>query len=180
MRFSALSVAGVALLAVAASGCTSSRFTSVNTAPEPLAPAPSGSVSSSSLPPPAQPSQFPTAPPPATSGQTSTDVAAVNPAATTPPAATADVTKNEMVGSWQVGGGENCQVFMTLTKLGSASRGGSRGCSGDLQRMKSWDVRGKQVILYDDAGNQLAALYSSGGNRFDGQTNGGQPVSFSR
>lgn len=180
MRFSALGVAGVALLALAASGCTSSRFTSVDTptaAPAPLPAAPSGSVSSNSLPPPAQPNQFPTAPPPVT--PSTTDMAAATPAAANPSGG-ADITKSEMVGSWQVGGGQNCQVFMTLTKLGNASRGGSRGCSGDLQRMKSWEVRGKQVVLYDDAGNQLAALYSSGGNRYDGQTSGGQPISFSR
>lgn len=85
-----------------------------------------------------------------------------------------------MIGSWKAGGGDSCQVFLTLTKMGSMSRGGSRGCSGDLTKMRGWDVKGQQVVFYDDSGNQIAALYSSGGNRYDGQTSGGQAINLSR
>ena len=86
-----------------------------------------------------------------------------------------------MLGSWNTSvGGSNCQVFLSLTKFGNASRGGSRGCSGDMQKMRSWDVQGKQVVMFDETGTQLATLYASGGNRFDGQTSSGQSISLSR
>jgi hypothetical protein len=49
-----------------------------------------------------------------------------------------------------------------------------------MQRMRSWDVQGKQIVMFDETGNQLATLYSSGGNRFDGQTTSGQAISLSR
>ena len=179
MKFSLHASAAILLLAAAVSGCSTSRMGSMGgepDAPAPLPASPSGNVQSQPLPPPAQPGGFPDKP-------TDPLGAAVDPAAGAPNAAAgtgADVSKNGMIGSWRAGGGENCQVFMTLTKLGSMSRGGSRGCSGDLQRMRGWDVKGKQVVLYDDAGNQLAALYNSGGNRYDGQTSSGQAVSLSR
>lgn len=163
------------LFALAASGCQSSRMASSEPAgPAPLPASPSGNVSSQPLPPPAAPGSFPQTP-------EAPQVAAVDPAAgQAPPATAGEVSKNGMVGSWRAGGGDNCQVFMTLTKMGQMSRGGSRGCSGDLQRMRGWDVKGRQVVLYDDTGNQVAALYNSGGNRYDGQTSGGQAISLSR
>jgi hypothetical protein len=46
--------------------------------------------------------------------------------------------------------------------------------------VKSWNVEGKQLALYDESGGVLARLYSSGGERFDGQTSTGLPVSLSR
>ena len=46
--------------------------------------------------------------------------------------------------------------------------------------MKSWNVEGKQLALYDENGQVLARLYSSGAERFDGQTSSGQPVSLTR
>jgi hypothetical protein len=147
-------------------------MSSVDTQPAPLPAAPSGTVTSGQLPPPAQPGGFPEAP-------QNPQVAAVTPP--TAPADAPDVTKNSMLGSWGTSvAGSNCQVFLSLTKYGNASRGGSRGCSGEMEKMRSWDVKGKQVVLFDDAGNQIASLYSSGNNRYDGQTAGGQPISLSR
>jgi hypothetical protein len=49
-----------------------------------------------------------------------------------------DVTKESLVGSWRVNG--SCDMFLTLTNLGSGSRGGTRGCVGELTAMGSWEV----------------------------------------
>src|SRR5690606_39818187 len=110
----------------------------------------------------------------------STDMAAIDPNA--PAAASApEVSKNSLLGSWNVSsGGTSCQMFLTLTKYGNSSRGGTRGCSNELANMRAWDVSGNQVVVYDDSGNTIARLYSSGGERLDGQTTSGLPVSLSR
>ncbi len=70
--------------------------------------------------------------------------------------------------------------FLTLTNLGSGSRGGTRGCVGELTTMGSWEVAGKQVVLKDRNGNPIGRVFKSADNRFDGQTNSGQPLSLSR
>jgi hypothetical protein len=41
-------------------------------------------------------------------------------------------------------------------------------------------VNGKQLSLYDESGAVAATLYSSGAEKFDGQTQSGVPISFSR
>ena len=158
-------------------GCNSTRMMPTAPAgPEPLPASPSGRVESRTpLPPPSSPDAFPTTPEAPQTASAPVDAAAAAPAGGGGP-----VNKNAMLGSWRAGGGDNCQVFMTLTKFGQVSRGGSRGCSSDLQKMRGWDVKGQQVVLYDDSGNQIAALYASGGGRYDGQTSSGQAVSLSR
>lgn len=137
-------------------------------APAPLTAQPVPSVQGGQLPP-AGGSQFPAAP-------ASAPAAPAQPGAT--PAAAMDVTKESMVGSWRVNG--NCDMFLTLTNLGSGSRGGTRGCVGELTAMGSWEVAGKQVLLKDRSGNQIGALYRTADNRFDGQTSTGQQISLSR
>jgi hypothetical protein len=77
-------------------------------------------------------------------------------------------------------GPSSCDMFLTLTNLGGGSRGGTRGCAGELTTMGSWEVAGKQVVLKDRAGNAIARLYKSADARFNGTTNSGQPVSLSR
>src|SRR5688572_16172267 len=99
MAFSKAGIMIVSLVALAASGCQSSRFSSVDTAPAPLPAAPSGTVTSGSLPPPAAPgtadaTQFPAAP------GTGTDVAAAT--AATPPADAPDLTPSTIGGVWTV------------------------------------------------------------------------------
>jgi hypothetical protein len=92
-----------------------------------------------------------------------------------------DVTKESMVGSWKVGnGGATCDMFLTLTNLGSGSRGGTRGCVGELTAMGSWEVSGKQVLLKDRNGTQVGAVYKTADNRFTGSTASGQPITLSR
>jgi hypothetical protein len=89
-----------------------------------------------------------------------------------------DVTKESMVGSWRVNG--TCDMFLTLTNLGSGSRGGTRGCVGELTAMGSWEVSGKQVLLKDRSGNQIGSVYKTADSRFDGQTSTGRAISLSR
>jgi hypothetical protein len=141
----------------------------------PLQAQPVPSVQSGALPPPggAAPGQFPTAPAGAAPGTTDMASAA--------PATALDVTKESMVGNWRVSnGGASCDMFLTLTNLGSGSRGGTRGCTGELTAMGSWEVSGKMVLFKDRTGNTVGRVYKSGGTRYDGTTNSGQPISLSR
>lgn len=92
-----------------------------------------------------------------------------------------DVTKEQMVGNWRVAyAGSSCDMFLTLTNLGSGSRGGTRGCAGELTTMGSWEVSSKMVQFKDRSGNTIGRVYRTADNRFDGTTNSGQPLSLSR
>lgn len=175
--------AGLAVV-LALAGCQRTSYSDFNSSPQqpaPLQAQPVQGVQSGQLAAPTgngvDGSQFPAAP---MSGN-----AAVNGqpqmAAATPPAAAMDITKESMVGNWRVSnGGSSCDMFLTLTNLGSGSRGGTRGCAGELTQMGSWEVAGKQVVLKDRSGNPLARLFKTSDARYDGSTNGGQPVSLSR
>jgi len=91
------------------------------------------------------------------------------------------VTKESMVGNWRVSnGGANCDMFLTLTNLGSGSRGGTRGCTGDLTAMGSWEVSGKMVQFKNRQGDTIGRVYKTSDARYDGTTNNGQPLSLSR
>ena len=155
------------------------RFRQPNTlGPAPVQAQPVPTVSSGQLADPtADNSQFPAAP---VSG-TATVGGAQTPGGDVAAATALDVTKEAMVGNWRVSNaGSSCDMFLTLTNLGSGSRGGTRGCAGELTAMGSWEVAGKQVVLKDRNGNPLARLFKTADARFDGSTNGGQPVSLSR
>lgn len=174
----ALSRTGVLLTAIAAlavSGCQSSRFGSVEERPAPLPAAPSGPVTSGALPPPApaNPAAFPTAPTP-----NPADVAAL-PAA--PPANAPDLTPSTVGGVWNVSvSGQSCKIATSQTKFGAGFRAGPLRCPAPVDGVKSWAVAGKQLSLYDESGAVTARLYSSGPEKFDGQTETGVPISFSR
>ncbi|WP_160012224.1 protease inhibitor Inh/omp19 family protein [Rhizobium sp. 18055] len=156
-------------------GCQRTAYNdaSYSAAPAPLTAQPVPSVQGGQLPPVSGSSQFPAAPtnqPPMGGAQ---------------PGAMAsnggggmDVTKESLVGSWRVNG--SCDMFLTLTNLGSGSRGGTRGCVGELTAMGSWEVSGKQVLLKDRSGNQIGSVYKTADNAFTGQTNTGQPITLSR
>jgi len=176
-------IAVLALLGLAAAGCSTSRFDSIDSRPEPLRPAPSGQVTSNQLPPPTasgptDPSAFPPAPGASADG---TQVAAATPPPMTPPANAPAVTKEAMVGAWKVSaGGSGCQMMLSLTKMSADFRAASLRCPGDAAGVAAWNVAGSQVVLKDNSGNTVARLYASGPQRYDGQTSGGQPISFSR
>jgi hypothetical protein len=162
----------VCLLALAAAGCQSSRVSRLDEPePQPLPAAPTPSVTGNQLPPPTQAgsSQFPTAPGAASKQPMNDQVAANAP----------DISKESMSGVWTASvAGQNCKIAMGLTKFGSSYRAAPLRCPAPIQNVKGWDVKGKQLVLYDQNGMQLAGLYSSGGQRFDGQTNGGQGISL--
>ncbi|WP_274423445.1 protease inhibitor Inh/omp19 family protein [Chelativorans sp. YIM 93263] len=173
-KFAALAVS---LLVVALAGCQSNRFNPPpqQSAPPPLTPAPSGTVTGNQLPPPSAPSdqsQFPDAP-------GNDQMAALDPSVGTDTGG--EVSQNSLLGSWNVQSqGSSCQMFLTLTKYGDSSRGGTRGCSNELADMRSWELAGRQVVVYDDSGNRLAQFSPGGDQRFNGQTTNGVPVSLSR
>ena len=161
-----------AVVGLSLAGCQRTAYND-NYSPSPLQAQPVPSVQSSQLPP-ANASQFPAAPtnaPNAAAAQQNTAMAA----------SAMDVTKESMVGSWKVSnGGSSCDMFLTLTNLGSGSRGGTRGCAGELTTMGSWEVSGKQVVLKNRDGSQIGTLYKTADSRFDGTTASGQPISLSR
>ena len=174
-----VSLAVAAAIVLTVSGCQRSVGQLDTRQPTPLAPAPVGGVQSSQLPPttptaPTNPSQFPDAPtqPDAQASlQQETELAANAP----------EVTRESLIGRWSVSsGGSSCDVFLALTKWTGGYRAASRGCAGDASTISAWDVQGKQVILSDNSGNQVARLYQSGNERFDGSTSNGGSISLSR
>lgn len=174
----------VVLAALAVAGCQSSRVSSLSTRPEPLTPAPSGAVVAGQLPPPLPPTAptDPAAfPPPPGAG---TQVAAVDPAAPAEPVVPAgapDLTAGSVAGVWNASvAGQSCRIATPQTRFGQGFRAGPLRCPAPLDGVKSWSVTGKQLALYDEGGNTIARLYSSGAERFDGQTTGGQPISLTR
>ncbi|TPL03286.1 hypothetical protein FJ938_18300 [Mesorhizobium sp. B2-4-14] len=179
MNFSKSGLVAVSLAALFASGCTTSRFSSMDEQqPAPLQPAPSGQVTSNQLPPPASPgttdpSQFPTAP-------QNTQVASLPPDGSAP-AGAADLNAASVAGVWNASvSGQSCKIATPQTKFGAGFRAGPLHCPAPIDGIKSWNVTGKQLTLYDENGGSLARLYSSGGSKFDGQTSNGQPISLTR
>jgi hypothetical protein len=84
-----------------------------------------------------------------------------------------------MSGVWTASvAGQSCKVAMGLTKYGSNYRAAPLRCPAPIENIKGWDIKGKQLVLYDQNGMQIAGLYSTGGQRFDGQTNGGQGITL--
>ncbi len=177
MAFSRTGILLAAVAALAVSGCQSSRFSSVESRPEPLPAAPSGTVTTGTLPPPApaNPAQFPAAPTPTAPAT----VAAATPAA--PPPNAPDLTPSTVGGVWTVAvSGQSCKIATSQTKYGQGFRAGPLRCPAPVDGVKSWNVAGKQLSLYDENGGVMARLYSSGPEKFDGQTESGVPISFSR
>lgn len=180
MGFTKTGALSAALLALALAGCQSQRFSGVDTQPAPLTPAPAGTVTAGQLPPPVQPgttdpSQFPAAPGATTTNPTDpSQVAALEQAAP-------EITSSSVAGVWNASvSGQSCRVATPQTKFGQGFRAGPLRCPAPLDGVKSWNVEGKQLALYDESGGVIARLYSSGEGRFDGQTTTGVPLSLTR
>ena len=92
------------------------------------------------------------------------------------------VSRQAMIGAWTMStGGNNCQIFLALTKWSGGYRAASRGCSAAaISDVQAWDVHGKQVVLVESSGSTAATLYRSSDTRFDGSTKNGDAISFSR
>ncbi|PTW62962.1 protease inhibitor Inh [Breoghania corrubedonensis] len=120
--------------------------------------------------------------------QPGTDMASANPgdgAAPTqpaPPAGAPEIGRTELLGGWTIASGGNaCKLFMTLTTWSGGYRANTQGCGGPpLGAISAWDLNGSQIILKDGDGTQLATLYKSGTERYDGRTGSGQPITVSR
>ncbi len=162
------------------SSCTqTSRFGGSSSQPAPLTPAPVGVVESKELDP-AQPDNPVAINPDGTDTTLEPDVKV---AAAPPPAdGGKEVTREALIGAWQVNtGGSQCQIFLALTKWSGGYRAASRGCAAAaLADVQAWDVKGKQVILVDSSGGTAARLYRSASTRYDGSTAAGGAISFSR
>jgi hypothetical protein len=92
-----------------------------------------------------------------------------------------DITAGGVAGVWSVNvSGQTCRIATPQTKYGQGYRAGPLHCPPPLDGVKSWAVNGKQLALYDQNGSVLARLYASAANKFDGQTENGQPISLSR
>ncbi|MEO8669242.1 MAG: AprI/Inh family metalloprotease inhibitor [Bauldia sp.] len=113
------------------------------------------------------------------SGQTALPGTAPAPA----PVASGSLGRTDLLGGWTIASsGDSCQLFMTLTSWTGGYRASTRGCTSDtLKSISAWNLEGKQVVLAGQGGVAVARLSSSGGNRFDGATEGGAtPVTFYR
>lgn len=188
MTISRTGLLAAALLSLALAGCQSARFSPVESrqaAPAPLPAAPAGTVTAGQLPPPTQPgaadpSQFPPAPGSETAAATDQSAPGTQVAAA-PPASAPAVTAGSVAGVWNASvAGQSCRIATPQTRFGQGFRAGPLRCPAPLDNVRSWNVAGSQLTLFDDGGNALANLYSSGSERFDGQTSSGQPVSLSR
>ncbi|TAM96110.1 MAG: hypothetical protein EPN45_21625 [Rhizobiaceae bacterium] len=175
MSFTRTGFISVSLMAFALAGCGGSRMGSLDQPqPAPLPAAPSGQVSQNQLPPPPtkDASQFPTAPQVASAAPMNDAAAAAN---------AVNVTAGGVAGVWSVNvSGQSCRIATPQTKYGQGYRAGPLHCPPPLDGVKSWAVNGKQLALYDQNGSVLARLYASAANKFDGQTDNGQPISLSR
>ncbi len=112
---------------------------------------------------------------PVTSAPPDQQVAAVQPSS--------GLGRTDLLGGWTItSAGDSCQLFMTLTSWTGGYRASTRGCASDtLKAISAWDLKGNQVVLSGQGGSPVARLFSSGGGRFDGQTeSGAAPVSFYR
>ncbi|MEJ1159786.1 AprI/Inh family metalloprotease inhibitor [Prosthecomicrobium sp. N25] len=117
-------------------------------------------------------------------------VAGVPPALAAPAPASAEasaeravaVGRTDLLGGWKIAsGGDNCQLFMTLTTWSGGYRATTRGCNTpQLQKISAWDLSGKQVSLKGADGSTVATLYGAGAERFSGQTAERQSVTLSR
>ena len=179
----ARSLATLSLLAAAllATGCSQSRFGGPglqSAAPQPLPPAPSGTVQTGALPPTSPIDTQPIAP-----TDDPTQVASVDPVAPTAPATGGGqpISANALIGNWTTNvGGASCATFFGLTDLGSGQLGGTRGCSGDLAKFRTWKVAGNSATLRDQNGSTIATLTRTGDKSFAGRTSSGESFTLTR
>lgn len=94
----------------------------------------------------------------------------------------APITREAVSGTWQVSSdSSSCRMILAFTKWQGGYRAATRKCtSPELGSISAWDVKGKQVILMDAKGNAIGQLYRSGKERYDGTTNNGASIVFTR
>jgi hypothetical protein len=92
------------------------------------------------------------------------------------------LSREALAGTWIVASDNpDCRIILAFTKWSGGYRAATRRCdSGELATVSAWDVRDNNVILVDSNGSEVASLYSSGSERYEGRTAGGNPISFTR
>lgn len=166
--------------------------------PAPLVAAPSGSVVAKPLAPPVVVAPKPLPPVavvPAPANEPPADAAApasvaesapapakVADASPKPSAGDVEIGRTDLLGGWKINAaGKQCQLFMTLTTWSGGYRASTKGCGNPaLQKVAAWNMEGRQIQLINDSGATVARLYPSSKSLFNGQTEGGGPVSVSR
>lgn len=144
--------------------------------PAPLTPAPVGGVQQSQLPPPGSggTTQFPSAPGGAANAGNQQMASLGNGNAP-------EIKPESMIGRWTVSSsGSTCDLFLSMTKWTGGYRAATRNCSGMPSNISAWDAKGNQVVLSDNAGNQLASVQMAGNQHYQGTTANGQPISLGR
>ncbi|RCL03235.1 MAG: putative outer membrane protein [Candidatus Tokpelaia sp. JSC189] len=92
-----------------------------------------------------------------------------------------ELTPASVSGVWRASvGGMTCRIATSQTKFGQGYRAGPLHCPAAFSRVSSWAVRGAHLIFFDNAGSNVATLYSSDGTQFEGQTVLGVHVVLSR
>lgn len=93
-----------------------------------------------------------------------------------------EISRESMTGTWTVASDNpECRIILAFTKWSGGYRAATRRCNTpELGAVTAWDVKGSQVILVDGTGNTVATLYSSGPERYDGSTNSGKAIQFTR
>jgi hypothetical protein len=197
-------LAGLAALAAALGGCSSSRLgdgigarAATRPAPtysaplEPVAPAaPSGAVSSAPLAPPpgaaaapddafgagiaAGPIVAEPAPPPVQ------QQASIAPPPIAPPAPSG---RSSVVGGWNAreASGASCRVQLSSSPALDLYKASATGCANrDLARVTAWDYREGEVYLYQPGGTVAARLRSGGGGLEGVIAKSGAPLTLQR
>ncbi len=177
------SAVSLVVLGLAITGCNRSinSISPAGSGPQRLPSAPVESVQTDQLPPPA--SELPPVEATAPTAPTDPNVEVASVPPSEPPAGTGEpVTREAVSGSWNVNSDNpDCRMILAFTKWSGGYRAATRKCnSAELASVSAWDVKGQQVVLMDAGGNTVARLYQSSASRYDGTTNGGKPISFSR
>ena len=177
-----ISQAGLILaVGLALTGCQRLNYGSrseLPSQPAPLTPAPVGGVQQSQLPPPGTTgndgSQFPAAPGTAgnADGQKMASLGNDN---------APEIKPESMIGRWTVtASGSGCDLFLSMTKWTGGYRAATRNCSGTAANISAWDVKGNEIVLSDNVGNQIASVQQSGKQSYRGSTASGQPITLGR
>jgi hypothetical protein len=98
------------------------------------------------------------------------------------PAANVEVGRTDLLGGWKISSaGDTCQLFMTLTTWSGGYRASTKGCKNPaIQNISAWNLEGRQIQLLNDSNSTVARLYASSKTQYEGQTEGGGPVSVTR
>ncbi|MEW5423748.1 AprI/Inh family metalloprotease inhibitor [Amorphus sp. 3PC139-8] len=163
-----------AAVGVAVGGCssTSGRYAS------PLPAAPSQPVASGQLQP-IEPAPAPVEQP----LEEPTDTGMETQVASLPDQTSAlELQKNDLLGGWGItSAGETCQLFMTLTTWTGGYRASTRGCQGEeLSTISAWELSGKQIVLKNGDGANVATLLAIEPGKFNGATVTGRGITVFR